>query len=99
MIPNIFHFVFGMKPDFGGKPFNMVHYLAVKSAAELNQPDRMYLHYQYEPTGEWFEKARPYLTLNKITAPDTIHGNKLFHVAHQADIVRLQMLQEHGGIY
>jgi Glycosyltransferase sugar-binding region containing DXD motif len=99
MIPNIFHFVFGMKPDFGGKPFNMVHYLAVKSAAELNQPDKMILHYQYEPTGEWFEKARPYLVLNKIVAPESIHGNKLHHVAHQADIVRLQMLQEHGGIY
>jgi Glycosyltransferase sugar-binding region containing DXD motif len=99
MIPNIFHFVFGMKPDFGGKPFNMVHYLAVRSAAELNNPDMMFLHYQYEPGGEWFEKARPYLTLNKITAPTSIHGNPLLHVAHQADIVRLNMLQEYGGIY
>ncbi len=99
MIPNIFHFVFGMKPDFGGKPFNMVHYLAVRSAAELNNPDRMYLHYQFEPGGEWFEKARPYLTLNKIAAPLSIHGNPLLHVAHQADIVRLNMLQQHGGIY
>lgn len=99
MIPNIFHFIFGMKPDFGGKPFNMVHYLAVRSAAELNKPDRMYLHFQYEPRGEWFEKAKPYLTLNKITAPTSIHGNPLLHVAHQADIVRLNMLKEHGGIY
>jgi hypothetical protein len=99
MIPNIFHFVFGMKPDFGGKPFNIVHYLAVRSAAELNRPHKMLLHYQYEPEGEWFEKSRPYLTLNKIEAPESIHGNKLHHVAHQADIVRLQMLQQHGGIY
>lgn len=99
MIPNIFHFVFGMKPDFGGKPFNMVHYLAVKSAAVLNKPDQMILHYQYEPGGEWFEKARPYLTLNKIIAPTEIFGNPLLHVAHQADIVRLQALKETGGIY
>lgn len=99
MIPNIFHFVFGMKPDFGGKPFNMVHYLAVKSAAVLNRPDEMILHYQYEPGGEWFEKARPCLTLNKIVAPTQIFGNPLLHVAHQADIVRLQALKETGGIY
>ena len=99
MIPNIFHFVFGMKPDFGGKPFNIVHYLAVKSAAELNRPDKMILHYQYEPTGEWFEKARPFLTLNKVVAPVEIHGNPLLHVAHQADIIRLQVLFEQGGIY
>jgi hypothetical protein len=59
----------------------------------------MILHHQYEPTGEWFEKARPYLSLNKISAPDSIQGNKLHHVAHQADIVRLQMLQQYGGIY
>lgn len=99
MIKPIFHFVFGMKPDFGGKPFNIVHYLAVRSAYELNRPEKMFLHYQYEPTGEWFEKARPYLTLNMVVAPQEIHGNKLHHVAHQADIVRLQMLYEHGGIY
>lgn len=99
MIPNIFHFVFGMKPDFGGKPFNMVHYLAVKSAAVLNEPDQMILHYQYEPEGEWFEKARPYLTLQKIEAPTEIFGNPLVHVAHQADIVRLQALRDTGGIY
>ena len=39
MIPNIFHFVFGMAPDFGGKPFSLVHYLSVKSALTLNQPE------------------------------------------------------------
>jgi hypothetical protein len=27
MIPNILHFVFGMAPDFGGKPFSLPHYL------------------------------------------------------------------------
>jgi hypothetical protein len=39
------------------------------------------------------------LTLNKITAPQEIFGNPLCHVAHQADVVRLRMLQEKGGIY
>jgi hypothetical protein len=27
-----------MAPDFGGKPFSLVHYLSVKSAVELNKP-------------------------------------------------------------
>lgn len=99
MIPNIFHFVFGMAPDFGGKPFSLVHYLSVKSAVELNQPEAAFFHYQYEPEGHWWQKAKPLLTLNKITAPTEIFGNPLCHVAHQADIVRLRMLKETGGIY
>ena len=99
MIPNILHFVFGMAPDFGGKPFSLVHYLSVKSAVELNKPSTAYFHFQYEPAGEWWEKAKPFLTLNKIVAPDTFMGSSLYHVAHKADVVRLQVLKESGGIY
>jgi len=99
MIPNILHFVFGMAPDFGGKPFSLVHYLSVRSAVELNKPAAAYFHYQYEPTGEWWEKAKPLLTLNKIEAPASIMGNQLHHVAHKADVVRLRALKETGGIY
>lgn len=99
MIPNIFHFVFGMAPDFGGKPFSLVHYLSVKSAVVLNKPSSAVFHYQYEPEGEWWGKAKPLLTLNKITAPGSFMGQPLFHVAHKADVVRLQALKETGGIY
>lgn len=99
MIPNMLHFVFGMAADFGGKPFSLVHYLSMKSAVELNKPVTAYFHYQYEPEGEWWERAKPLLILNKITAPESIMGNKLYHVAHKADVVRLQVLKESGGIY
>ncbi len=99
MIPNILHFVFGMAPDFGGKPFSLVHYLSVKSAVDINKPSTAFFHYQYEPQGEWWEKAKPLLTLNKITAPDSYIGRPLYHVAHKADVVRLQALKETGGIY
>jgi Glycosyltransferase sugar-binding region containing DXD motif len=88
-----------MAPDFGGKPFSLVHYLSVKSAVELNKPIAAYFHYQYEPVGEWWEKAKPLLTLNKVLAPESIMGNKLYHVAHKADVVRLQALKDTGGIY
>lgn len=39
------------------------------------------------------------LTLNLMTPPKSIHGQPLRHVAHQADVVRLQALQRWGGIY
>ena len=99
MIPNNFHFVFGMASDFGGKPFSLIHYISIKSAIKYNNPDKIYFHYQYEPSGEWWKKIKPELTLNQIKAPKEIFGNPLLHVAHQADIVRLQVLLEFGGIY
>jgi hypothetical protein len=99
MISSIFHFVFGMAEDFGGKPFSLVHYLSIKSAIVINKPDKVYFHYQYEPEGEWWSKAKELLTLNKITAPKNFLGNELCHVAHQADVIRLQVLKEFGGVY
>lgn len=99
MIPNIFHFVFGMAADFGGKSFSLAHYLAIKSAVKLNNPVATYFHYQYEPEGEWWQKAKPLLTLNKVEAPSSFLGQPLYHVAHKADVIRLQALKETGGIY
>jgi hypothetical protein len=99
MIPNILHFIFGMAPDFGGKPFSIAHYLSIKSALKLNKPEKILFHYQYEPSGEWWQRTKPLVTLNKITAPDQVFGNTLYHVAHKSDVLRLQMLKEYGGIY
>jgi hypothetical protein len=99
VIPNIFHFVFGMAEDFGGRPFSLSHYLAVKSAMDVNAPDTIFFHYAYEPTGYWWEKIKPHLLLNKINAPASFMGRPVEHIAHKADVVRLQVLQESGGIY
>jgi len=99
MIPNIIHFCFGMKPDFGGRPFSYLHYLAIKSASEVNRPEKIFFHYHYEPRGLWWKKAKPFLTLNQIEAPQEIFGRPLKHYAHQSDVVRLDALIKHGGIY
>jgi hypothetical protein len=99
MIPNTIHFVFGLQEGFGGKPFSFIHFLAVYTAWKVNRPERIMFHYAIEPEGEWWDKAKPYLTLNQIKAPTQIFGNTVTHYAHRADIVRLEMLKSHGGIY
>jgi mannosyltransferase OCH1-like enzyme len=99
MIPNIIHFVFGLSSDFGQKYFCLVHHLAIKSAYFVNKPDKIYLHYTYEPGGYWWEKSKKYVELSRIEPLDTISGKKLYRVAHKSDIVRLQKLIETGGIY
>jgi len=98
-IPNQFHFVFGMRPDFGGRPFSLVHYLAVQSAIEVNRPDRVRFWYVHEPSGEWWERTKPLVELCRISEVVDYDGIPLDHYAHRADVVRLRILIEHGGIY
>ncbi|HEX3527148.1 MAG TPA: glycosyltransferase [Thermoanaerobaculia bacterium] len=99
MIPNVIHFCFGLSPDHGGKPFSLVHYLAVRSAVETNRPEAVRLYYRYEPSGEWWERARPYLELVPVEPPADLYGVPVRHHAHQTDHLRLSVLREHGGIY
>ena len=99
MIPNVVFFLFGFTPDYAGKSFSLVHYLAVKSAREVNHPDAIYLYCKYEPSGMWWEMTRPYVQLVQLDPPTHICGRPLCHPAHQADVVRLQLLQQFGGIY
>jgi hypothetical protein len=99
LIPNIIHFVFGLDPNFGGRPFMLFHYLAIKSANEVNKPDKIYFICAHEPEGEHFEKAKQYVEIVKIVPPDSIFGNKLYHYAHKADVIRLERILEFGGIY
>jgi hypothetical protein len=37
-MPRIAHFIFGLSPDFGRKPFSLVHYLAIRSAHDRLGP-------------------------------------------------------------
>jgi glycosyl transferase-like sugar-binding protein len=99
MVPNIFHFIFFTNKQFGGKPFSFSHYMAIKSAIVVNNPTDVMFHYEDEPSGEYWDKIKGYLSLNKVQAPEAIHGNKIYYVTHQSDIIRLQALYKHGGIY
>jgi hypothetical protein len=94
MIPNTIHYIY-----LGGKPFSLVHYLAIMSAYTVNRPTCIYFHYSQLPSGQWWEKARPHLQPVQLTAPTDIAGAPLCVREHQADVARLQILQACGGIY
>jgi len=99
MIPKVLHYCFGMSPDFGGKPWSLIHYACLRSAVERIRPTDTFFYCEYEPTGPWWELTRRMVTVEKITAPREIFGNPLLHVAHRADVVRLEKLLSVGGIY
>ncbi len=97
-IPSIFHFVFGMS-ETTDKPWSYCHHLAIQLCIAVNQPEEIFLWFAHEPQGYWWEKTKPLVSLRRMDAPQTIYGRKLCHLAHQADVVRLQKLIEFGGYY
>ena len=99
MIPNVIHFVFGLDPSFGGRPFCMAHYLAIRSAYEINDPVAINFHCHYEPDTYWWERAKSYVQLRELKVPESIFDNPLVSYAHKADVIRLRTLLAEGGIY
>jgi hypothetical protein len=98
-IPKILHYIFGMERDFGGKPWSLVHHVCLKSAIERLRPAEVFFYYEFEPRGPWWKLSRELVTSVIIKAPREIFGKPLVHFAHRSDVVRLQKLIDHGGIY
>ena len=99
MIPKIVHYCFGLAPDFGGKPWSLIHYVCLKSAVERLKPSKVYFWCEYVPKGPWWRLTENMVNVRQIKAPHEVFGRPLVHPAHRADVVRLDKLLENGGIY
>jgi len=104
VIPNQFHFVFGLRRQ--REPFHLVHYLCLESCRQVNRPDAIHFYYHYEPHGVYWDIIRPYLTLEKVSLNPLVKQfrykdalMKGFRHAHHADFIRLEKLLERGGVY
>ena len=110
-IPNIFHFVFGLRPQT--EPLHIVHYLALESCRQVNRPEAIHFHYRHEPHGPWWERILPHLTLHRVGGErqvahtsryaETEEGRLIeragWSYAHEADFIRLDALLAAGGVY
>jgi hypothetical protein len=99
-IPNIIHFVFGLKPQ--KEEFLFVYYLSVLSAYLVNKPEKIYFYYHFEPHGVWWERLKnniPVIILEKVGLPTHIGKKEIKHFAHKADWIRMNQLYERGGVY
>jgi len=103
-IPRTAHFVFGLRPQV--EPFHLVHYLAIASCAAVVAPERIVLHCHELPYGFYWDLARPLVELRRVEPvaavvefPYDDPVVRHFSYAHQADVVRLDALAEHGGLY
>tara|TARA_B100001094_G_scaffold318397_1_gene361905 strand:+ start:4008 stop:4910 length:903 start_codon:yes stop_codon:yes gene_type:complete len=98
-IPNIIHFVFGLKEQT--EDFLFPYYLSVLSAYKINRPKEIYFYYHFEPYGKWWEKLKtiPNIIFEKVPIPTHFGKKKIKHFAHKADKIRMEKLYEKGGIY
>jgi hypothetical protein len=103
-IPNVYHFVFGLRPQT--EPFHLMFYLCLASCLAVNRPDRVRFYYQHEPHGPLWDRIRPALDLVPIEPARWLETYQYsdeqvarYRYAHLADLIRLQVLAEHGGIY
>ncbi len=110
-IPNVFHFVFGLRAQT--EPMHIVHYLSLESCRRVNRPDTIHFHYRYEPYGKWWAQIRPHLTLHRVAGERQVADPRRYRnteegryiekagwsYAHEADFIRLDALLEYGGVY
>jgi len=104
-IPRIVHYVFGMREQT--RPFHLLHYLAIESSRRVLQPERIYLYYHHLPFGLYWDMISPHLTLVRVAPATEVSAvqyddNRVpeqYRYAHHADVIRLDALIEHGGIY
>lgn len=103
-IPNYFHFVFGLRQQ--NERFHLVYYLCLKSCLEINQPEKIFFYYHYEPYGPLWDLIKPQLTLIKIdlrpaqfTTEVEEKASDQYRYAHAADFVRLEQVIARGGVY
>lgn len=97
MIPNVIHFIF-FNEDKNQK-FLLMHHLSVLSAEKVHNPSEIIFHYHNEPEGEYWEKTKPLVTLNKVEVPKSFGKKKITKIAHKADHTRLEVLYHEGGVY
>jgi hypothetical protein len=102
-IPRVFHFVLLRRVRL-----HLVHYLCLSSCLRVNKPEAVFLHYRREPHGPWWERIREHITpvalgrrrrrafvARRYRDPQMLR----YRYAHDTDVLRLELLRDHGGVY
>ncbi|KAL3929177.1 MAG: hypothetical protein SGPRY_002069, partial [Prymnesium sp.] len=93
------HFIFGLSDKASQRHFGFAQFLAIRAASIHLRPSPIWFHCHYVPTGVWWEYALPLLVVKHVEMPRSRSSARLSHAAHRADVLRLQLLIAHGGIY
>lgn len=94
-IPKIIHLLY-----FGETNFENYHYECIKSII-TNMPDyEIILYNKVEPSNnKYWNEIKKYIKIEKIDVPEHYDNYHLGYFQYKADVVRLNVLYEKGGIY
>jgi len=97
-IPKIIHLLY-----FGETEFYNFHHRCIHSMLVYMPEYEIRIYNAREPPAEnkyWQDiKAHPRVRIHKMDPPMFFDGFELKHFQYKADVVRLEVLYEHGGVY
>lgn len=79
--------------------WGLSHYVCIRSAIEKIKPDKVSFYLAGTPSGPWWDLTRPLVDVVEIVPPEHIFGRPVRKLPHKADVIRLEQLLQHGGIY
>jgi hypothetical protein len=79
--------------------WDLMRYLSVKSFHVENPDYQINFYTNAEPCGDYWERAKSFVTVHQVEPPTEVFGNPLIHPAHASDIFRIRKLKEVGGVY
>ena len=96
-IPRVIHLLY-----FGETEFYNFHHRCVHSMLQYMPHYEIRIYNAKEPVNNkyWDDiKKQPGVRILKIDVPQFFDGFELKHFQYKADVVRLELLYEHGGVY
>jgi FkbM family methyltransferase len=96
-IPKIIHLLY-----FGETEFYNFHHRCVRAMVQYMPDYDIRIYNAKEPIGNkyWDDiKSQVRVSIHKIDPPVYYDGFELKHFQYKADVVRLELLYEHGGVY
>ena len=96
-IPKIIHLLY-----FGETEFYNFHHRCVHAMVQYMPDYDIRIYNAKEPVGNkyWDDiKSQARVSIHKIDPPVYYDGFELKHFQYKADVVRLELLYEHGGVY
>jgi len=96
-IPKIIHILY-----FGETDFYNFHHRCLHSMLQYMPNYEIRIYNAKEPVGNvyWDDiKKQPRISIHKMDPPVFYDGFELKHFQYKADVVRLELLYKHGGVY
>ncbi|MCP3934534.1 MAG: hypothetical protein GY708_04085 [Actinomycetia bacterium] len=109
--PPAFHFIFGLRDQTA--PFHLAHWLALASCVRLHPEAKVFLHLGNEPWGPWWDRRPASIEIRRVSPVEWLEDHPAYYehtegrdivgwdlgYAHHADLIRLEILRDEGGIY